>query len=272
MLPDALIALIHRQVAWIQAAFGAYPDPSGFLQPFHEQGWEGCRDPSFPEDRVREILSAYQRRDPALSVWHQSRHRTTYRMDLDLEKKVTVFLKHYGCRRLPLYNPRSYLRWAHARKSFRLAHLLVKTGIPTAKVLFYLRENRAGVRSDCLLATEEVSNSPDLKSWMKDRYPSLSLHEKEAFAKELARFLATLHRNGICHGDFESNTLVSPGPYRFCLIDLESVRTFGSMLNRDRKKQLATLFRRLPAIGADDQIRQLFLQTYFSEFGMKGRT
>lgn len=267
-----MIALIQRQVAWVQAAFGFYPDPSGLLQPFHEQGWEGYRDPSFPEERVREILKVFLSRDPALSVCHESRHRTTYRIDLDLEKKVSVFLKHYGCRRLPLYNPRSYLRWAHARKSFRLAHLLVKTGIPTAKVLFYLRESRAGVRSDCLLATEEVSNSLDLKSWMKDRYPSLSLHEKKAFAKELARFLATLHRNGICHGAFDSSILLDPVTYQFYLIDLESVRTFGSMLNRDRKKQLTALFRRLPAIGADDKTRQLLLQTYLAYMEIKSRT
>lgn len=140
------------------------------------------------------------------------------------------------------------------------------------KVLFYLRESRAGVRSDCLLATEGLSESLDLKSWMEDRYPVLDLREKEAFVKGLARFVARLHQNGICHGAFDSSILLDPVTYQFYLIDLEHVRTFGSMLARDRRKQIKTLVRRLPAIGADDKTRQLFRQTYFLEFGMKGRT
>lgn len=267
-----MIPLIQRQVAWVQAAFGFYPHPLKQVQPFQEGDWGGYRDRSFPEERVREILKVFLSQDPALSACHESRRRTTYRIDLSLEKKVTVFLKHYGCRRLPLYNPRSYLRWAHARKSFRLTYLLVKTGIPTAKVLFYLRENRAGIRSDCLLATEGLSESLDLKSWMAKRYPALEPSEREVFVKELARFIARLHQNGICHGDFESNILVVPGPYPFYLIDLESVRTFGSMLMRDRRKQLNTFVRRLQKIGVEEEFFHLLRQTYFAQLGINHGT
>ena len=55
----------------------------------------------------------------------------------------------------------------------------------------------------------------DLKSWVRKPYLLLDTAEKEGFVKELASFVSKLHRNGILHGDLESNTLVCSQPYRF---------------------------------------------------------
>jgi serine/threonine protein kinase len=263
-----MMTTILRQTAWIRAAFGLYPHPMEQVVPFgewppdHERPWVGFRDRSFPEDQVRAVLDAFLKHDPSLMIVHQTRHRTTYRIEPGPDRKTTVFMKHYRCRPLSLLNPRNVLRLGHARKSFRLSYLLAETGIPIAGVLFYLHEKGGGVRRDFLLGTEGLTGSHSLRAWMRVRYPSLSRKEKEEFVKELARFIAMLHQSGVCHGDLESNTLVVAGKHPFFLIDLDSIRIFGPLLNRDRRKQLNTLERRLPEIGTNGEIRQLFLKTY----------
>ena len=247
---------------------GLYPHPSDQVEPFQADEWKGYRDRSFPEKQVGDILKAFLSQDSALSVCHQSRHRTTYRINGNTGGMTAVFLKHYQCRKLALYNPRSYFRFGHARKSFRLSNLIAKTGIGTPRVLFYLRENSAGLGSDALLATGQLPGFQDLRPWVKQRYPLLNNREKEAFAKALASFMARLHQNGICHGAFDSSTLLDPDTYQFCLIDLDHVRIFGSMLTRDRTKQLKILLERLPEIGADEKMSHLFHETYSTYFGM----
>ena len=259
--------MIFRQVAWIQAAAGLYPHPWNQVKPFHEQGWGGYRDASFPEDQVRGILKAFISCDPALSVYYQSHHRTTYRIELNMKRNVTVFLKHYRFHELSLFNPRSYLRFGHPQKSFRLFYLLEKMGIPTAKALFYLKENGKWLRSDGLLGTQEVACTMELEDWIKRRFPMLAPRERETFLTDLASFVAMLHKKGFCHGALASSTRISHESYQFYVMDLDSIRTIGSMLARDRRKDLANIEQCLMRSGCTDQTMDLFRKAYRKQLG-----
>ena len=93
-------------------------------------------------------------------------------------------------------------------------------------------------------------------------YPSLEWLEKKEFICELAKFVSRLLSNKILHGDLGSNIMIHPKPFRFYIIDLDSIRIYGSILKRDRERQLTMFMKKFPEISNDNKISVLFRQVY----------
>ena len=257
-----MITLVLRQAAWIRTALGLHPHPKSQVVPFHSQNWEGFRERSFSEKQARDILEAFITGDDSLAVWHKNRHRTTYRIDPSFERRYPVFLKYYNCRSLTMFNPRTYIRYLHPLKAFRLSFLLAARQVETTRVLLCLRDRKRNIGANWLVATEGIPGCINLRVWVKKQYPGLSREEKETFVKRLAEYVAQINLRGILHGDLASNILMKPDEKCFYMIDLESVRIFGPMLKRDRMNQFKRFLKQLPEIKDDDQMPRILYQTY----------
>jgi hypothetical protein len=257
-----VINLVLRQVAWIRTALGLFPHPESRVVPFHYRNWEGYRERSFSEKQVQDLLEAFLSGDADLMVCHLNRHRTTYRIDPSPERNFPVFLKFYNCRSLPMFSPKTYIRSLHPLKAFRLSYLLADRQIETARVLFCLRDRRRNMGANWLLATEGIPGCINLSVWFRKQYPGLSRDEKEILIKHLADYMARINRKGILHGDLAVNLLMIPDKMLFYMIDLDSVRIFGTMLKQDRIKQFGRFLNQLPEIKSDKEMQKTLYRIY----------
>lgn len=164
-------------------------------------------------------------------------------------------------------------RGSRGKRAWKAAHALHRRGI-SIPVAYALQESLfLGLPQSSAVIMDYLEDCHPLLRFLENRYPTLSRIQKKQFLENFARFVASVHRAGIYHRDFQTrNVLVdyktqNPNDaWKFFLIDLESV-DMGAKLNlRRRLRNLMQLNDSPTTVSRTD--RQRFLRSYQSALGI----
>lgn len=260
-LASRLDKFLRRQTAWIQAAFGFYPEKAERVQRLRWMDWSGLRDVACSEGYIRSLLEGFVNPKAALPPFHENHYKKTFRLSSAKPGGQAVFLKSYRFHRPSGLNPRNWVRRLKPQKCFRLSYQLESLNIPTAKVLFYLKRKKGNDR-EYILATEELPSTDVLNRWVRTGMGGMDEGQRAEFMSQLGTYVGLVHRNGIYHRTLEYSIIVCMDPLRFFLIDLDHVMTVGAMFGYERRRQLGRFEELLTACGATSADLGLFYSAY----------
>ena len=173
-------------------------------------------------------------------------HRAVYRVrhpDLD------VFVKHN--RPVGLRGQlREWLRPLKARREYELGCLLRARGVVTPEPLAWGSGGDSG-RTASWLMTETVAEATSLLTYLEQVLPGLpagrQVRERQAVARALGAFVATLHTAAIYHHDLHPGNVLlqwaDDSTPTLALIDLHALRVGGAVHWSDCERNLAVLNR-----------------------------
>ncbi|MBI1852420.1 MAG: hypothetical protein HYR85_18930 [Planctomycetes bacterium] len=173
-----------------------------------------------------------------------------------------VCVKEYRCPS-PLDRLKRALGYRKALRSWRAGNALLVRGIEVAEPLAFLRA--AGPGGADLLVMRDVSDLSRLDHFVFERMAGTRNRERRRLEREMATFVADLHRRGAYHNDLKAcNVLVAgtDAARRFLLIDFDGARTVrGGVSVRRRIKNLAQLSASIPTfVSLSERFR--FLRDY----------
>jgi tRNA A-37 threonylcarbamoyl transferase component Bud32 len=264
--------------------------------PIHIAGYHGWilrqyNIASFRECLEELFVSNFSSQSPhILDVRSSSPEREVYRLKISTTEEIYVKRYHAVSWKQII---QTFLHVHKAQKSWRIARILLRKGIPTPLPIAYLIHRtrisllKAGTKipplrgAGCsarlsvvhILVTQGI-NGISLSECIHEK---LSLTDKRKLIQSVAEFLGKLHAEGVYHGDLTArNILVEDGQgdqFRIYLIDLDSVRSTWWISNRRAMKNLDELGRNfldLRVFSTTDRGR--FLQHYLRANPKEPRT
>lgn len=148
----------------------------------------------------------------------------------------TIIVKRYG-RMKPLQRLcYSTFFSSKAERAYKYAFTFLDKGIDTPQPIAYIEQRKHGLLYQCFLVTTECS-LPDCRFLYEEKKKDSMLVISNVFIQQLSAFIATMHSQGILHGDLNlSNILYSQdaaGAYHFAVIDINRTR----FVNTPNRKQ-----------------------------------
>lgn len=163
----------------------------------------------------------------------------------------------------------AFIRTNRTLRTWRLGHLFLKRGIPTARPLAAIVPRARQIRGDSFLITEWIQGSLNLHhylEWLADTDSQDQSQKLSTLAEKLGDLLGRMHRCGVSHRDLKpSNLLVvdQGGEISVYIIDLDGA---GVSIRVARKRRLRDLARL--AVGLEsfrligNSLRLRFLKAY----------
>ena len=225
-------------------------------------------------DATRDEIAVFSSLDATFAV---SGKRIT-RDPLSEVRLVTVADRRYYVKRYsrPAQNPLRYWLW-RPRIVAEWENLLAfdAWGIPTARVVAYGMERRAGRFVRGAMITQEIEGTTDLARLVKHADAHLADRQwVDEMMQQVACIVRTLHGHRFTHNDLHwRNLLYCHRDHRIYLIDCPSgAHWFGSVLRYRIYKDLASLDRTAQAVLSRTQ-RMRFILHYLNRkhLGADGR-
>ncbi len=207
-----------------------------------------------------------QRADPAR--WFRQGDMT-----LKQDKNITVKLMHgdegdvivkrFTSKNL-LYYAKIWLKRERALRLWEMSHSFHALDIPVPSPLGYALEGKGIWRTVSYFYSQYLTDARDLvviSREKKDHFPSW-LKENKIISR-IARILAKLHNNGLCHGDTKwANILANSDNGEFWFIDLDGADRLNSPLDRSARKDLSRFMVDMIKTG----LPQPFLTEFMTEY------
>ena len=204
--------------------------------------------------------------DPA--QWFMQGDRTLKR-----DKNITVKLlsgpggdviaKRFTSKNL-LYSAKIWLKKERILRLWEMSHCFQALDIPVAAPLGYVLEGKGIWRTVSYFYSQYLVDARDLvviSRKKKNNFPAWLADEK--IIGRIARLLATLHDNGLSHGDTKwANILANDGSGEFWLIDLDGAGRIKSPLDRRVRKDLS----RFMVDMIENGLPQPFLVEFITEY------
>lgn len=229
--------------------------------------YRGWADARLDRAALLPVARVLEMRFDGAVPWRTAPDREIHRLPPPEAASHGFFVKRYeldgwwAVLRSAIGSHKSSRAWKHA-----LA--LLPRGVPIPAPVAYLRRFAGPLlRPHCehVLVMRDVAASASLAerlaAWRRE-----PLERRRALLRELAIFLAGLHREGVYHGDLTArNLLVREPPPRILLVDLDAVRSVGWIPRRRRLKNLDELGRNVLDLGlVSTADRARFLRDYLA--------
>lgn len=194
-------------------------------------------------------------------------------MTLKHDKNITVKLlsgpggdviaKRFTAKNL-LYYAKIWLKKERTLRLWEMSHCFQALDIPVAAPLGYVLEGKGLWRTVSYFYSQYLAGARDLvviSHQKKEKFHSWLADEQ--IIPRMARLLATLHNNGLYHGDTKwANILANPDSGEFWLIDLDGAGLVRSPLDRRVRKDLS----RFMADMIENRLPQALLVEFLTEY------
>jgi len=204
--------------------------------------------------------------DPAL--WFQQGDKTL-KQDMNITVKLLsdpggdVIAKRFTSKNL-LYYAKIWLKKERTLRLWEMSHCFQALDIPVAAPLGYVLEGRGIWRTISYFYSRYLVGARDLvviSRQKKNNFQSWLADEK--IISRIARLLATLHNNGLCHGDTKwANILANADSGEFWLIDLDGAGRITSPLDRRVRKDISRFMVDMIETG----LPKSFLKEFMTEY------
>jgi len=204
--------------------------------------------------------------DPA--QWFRQGDKT-----LKQDKNITVTLlsgpggdviaKRFAAKNLLSY-AKIWLKKERTLCLWEMSHCFQALAIPVAAPLGFVLEGSGPWRTVSYFYSRYLGDARDLVVISRQKKNNFQtwLTDNKIIAR-MARLLATLHNNGLCHGDTKwANILANAGSGEFWLIDLDGAGLVRSPLDRRVRKDLSRFMVDMIETG----LPQSFLQEFITEY------
>jgi tRNA A-37 threonylcarbamoyl transferase component Bud32 len=163
-------------------------------------------------------------------------------------------------------------RNSRAKKAWKNANALINRGISTPSPVAFLEKRTLHFLHHSLFISTWINDSVSLDRFFEKRFKDVLtgdlLKEKWQLISDAARYVRSMHKAQISHGDLKAKNILvkgSEGRYLFYLLDLDSLKVKKAVSRKDRIKDLS----RLNASFLDTRLlsqtnRLRFLTTYLS--------
>ncbi|MEW6520279.1 MAG: lipopolysaccharide kinase InaA family protein [Thermodesulfobacteriota bacterium] len=163
-----------------------------------------------------------------------------------------------------LYYAKIWLKKERALRLWEMSHCFQALGLPVAAPLGYVLEGRGLWRTVSYFYSRHLAGARDLVviGREKEEHFPAWLEQKGIIAR-LARLLAILHNNGLCHGDTKwANILADSDSGQFWLIDLDGAGRLSSALDRRVRKDLSRFLVDMIETGLPRSLQEEFVAEY----------
>lgn len=217
------------------------------------------RDGSFSQERKTATYRAFISRNHTLSLDEViARHeRNLAERDNVLKYQEKTQLSTVGDLCVKSYAKPKPLCSAYALRSWKGLMILFFNRIPVAEpVAVVVRKDGTSILITGLIPER------DLNRVLYHDYPSMSVREKLAIARELGRLIGAMHGYRIYHADLKtSNIKVLRNPVSFVLMDTDKVSQARSLSRRKRIKNMVQINTTIPR-HVSRSMRMAFIHAY----------
>lgn len=186
--------------------------------------------------QLRASLTAAIAQLPANAILIQERRGQAI-YQTEISGKLYI-IKHYCIQKLSS-RIIAALRFSRAERSFRLANILIKDGIPTPEA-HLVQLTGTIIPTKAVLITDHFQGR---------EVPSFLATHQEAsahIAQKIAKLIHDLSAKQISHGDFHVQNILVDDQQNVCLIDLDGIRLHRFLFRskkryiRDRKRMISS--------------------------------
>lgn len=189
--------------------------------------------------------------DPCCEIVKDQRKIKVGRIPVELGgERRRIYVKRYNVFSLRYRFFSLFLRSGAAR-AWRGAEMLGRAGFQTGRPIGAVEWRRWGMLTRSFYLSEEIPNGKTADAHWRELMAvkgSEGYRRRRAFLCRLARLFRGLHQARLYHNDLkDANIIVRPGlngpEESFYLLDLEGVRSLGSLSRRRQIKNLVQLYR-----------------------------
>jgi tRNA A-37 threonylcarbamoyl transferase component Bud32 len=174
-----------------------------------------------------------------------------------------IIAKRFTAKNL-LYCAQIWLKRERAPRLWEMSHCFQALGIPVAAPLAYVLEGRGPWRTVSYFFSAYLAGARDLVVLGREQgrdFPAWL--EAKGIMPRMARLLAVLHDNGLCHGDTKwANVLARADTGEFWLIDLDGAGRIGAGLGRKAAKDLGRFLADVSRYGLPARFQEEFIREY----------